>query len=150
MDIREPKLTITLGGKERPFRYSFASFAQLLERYESVEEPFSIASRFLGHEVDGKRLFPRMTKIMLEAIVDVVHAGLLEDPEKPSRDEVIGWLDQENIPDVFVMIFKARGIALPDPKEIKNPQKLHVQNGRGAISSRKPFLWGIRKKFFGK
>lgn len=112
-DLQDKPLMLTLGGVERPFRYSFASYALLTERYESVEEPFENLSRLVRSWFPGAEPL-RMDRVMVASLVDCVHAGLIPSDPAITRDEVANLLDMTQAIAAILVIVKARGVSLPE------------------------------------
>lgn len=115
-DLIDKPLTLTLGGKDRPFRYSFSSWELLAGRYSNVDEPFSLVGKWLQDGGAG------LDRAVAGALVDIVWAGLIPEDKAVTREQVADLLDLKNAGFAFLVILQARGVSLPTPKEGAEPE----------------------------
>ena len=111
------------GGRTRNFRLGMKAQAWLAKKHGTIKRVYAK----LSGEIDSdnkpvdKASDGDMSECQLEALVDVVYAGLLRDSEKAgevfSRDDALNLIDEIGIEPFFALISGETKASLPESGE---------------------------------
>jgi len=111
------------GDRVRTFMLGIAAQAWLAQKHGTIKKVYSKLSGEINAEGEPieQKLDDDITSCQLEAMIDMIYAGLMRDAKKDaepfSRDKVTDLIDAYGIGELFAVIQGEAGKALPEAKD---------------------------------
>lgn len=129
-DVKPPRQTMILGGKERSLIFDLNAFAEVEKRYGTVQEGMK---KLQEGKMKDVRAFLWMGLIHEEAVLD-------EDGEVVSYNitpyQVGGWIsDPDKLAEIGALLGAAMATSSPDPKNLAPAKgsKSKIKNTQGPV-----------------